>query len=330
MKKYWLKDVPQELRKELFASYNPVKLAEQYKISVDVAKNIIAKAALDGCNDSQLDDLLEEARERHAKKQANLRNIKKESKSTGIANANLNLICHFVTSYLLSDSVGKQYGEKEQALISGTKIDWFDLLVLSAVYQAYKEGLGGAKGLVSICRVYELIYGRKLDAHSIKDFGAKVKASLQNWQKLSGDYIDFEGNLYTIDDDFFLYGSIYAYEGENFVICLQSKFMEIVEMRHSYNVIRHDFLTEKRCMAQELKTYLLYRLNQKKNSTNGVILRSTIDKVFGNSIETRLLDAVLIRLEQHGYKCQYNFEKVVIRGNVNMQVEQSPEAAEAD
>ena len=88
--------------------------------------------------------------------------------------------------------------------------------------------------------------------------------------------------------------------------------MTIADQRHSYNVINNDLLDESRCAAQELKSYLVYRMTQKMHNTQGVILRETLDRVMGRHIDDRQLNGVLARLCECGLMYRYDKSRVVV------------------
>ena len=320
MKKYYAKLVPEAVREKLYDYYNPSDYAERYEISEAVAKNIIARIYLERSSNkdenlARLEELMLDASNRHSKKQANEHRIKKAKiKTEGIKDANLNVLCHYIITYLLSSEAGEEKtAKKETVSITGYTIHWQDVLILSALYQAYKEGFGTSKGMVHYARLYELIYGRKLSKTKtalIKQWRDTVNQSIANWQSLEGEYND--GEPHNIGCYFFANVEIDAFDDANVLAVQASEMMTIADQRHSYNVINNDLLDESRCAAQELKSYLVYRMTQKMHNTQGVILRETLDRVMGRHIDDRQLNGVLARLCECGLMYRYDKSRVVV------------------
>ena len=321
MKTYYVKQVPEAVRVKLYAYYNPSAYAEQYSISEAVAKNLIAKAYLDRSSNhdenlAMLEGLMMDASTRNAKRQANDHRIEKAKKAEGIKDANLNVLCHYIITYLLSADAGQsKTAKKESVTITGKAMHWQDVLLLSALYQAYKEGFGTSKGLVHYARLYELMYGRKLSKHNgtvIKQWRDAVNCSIAKWQSLEGEYIDAEGVSHAIGQYFFADVELDAFDDANLLAVQASEMMAIADKRHSYNVIDNALLDEQRCAAQEIKTYFVYRLTQKTQKDHGIILRETLDRVMGRHIDDRQLASLLARLCVCGLTYKMDAQRVVI------------------
>lgn len=319
--KYYLKDIEKSLLDKGFSLMDPEECARNYGLKLATVKNIIAGVATisKGKSIKEFKELVAKylkeswARKNTVKPKKETRKVKTEKKA-GIKDTNLNIICHYAVTNLIAEENDKVTGER--AYISGNPITWHDVLVLSAIVQGYKESWGDGGRVVKIERIYELMYGRKMDKHFLSDFRANLEKSIENWQSLRGKYFDADGFDYDIDKWFFINCDFET--SSKHLIVLDSPLINLAEMRHSFNVIEHKYLNEKHCKAQELKTYLLYRLMQKKNGTKGIIRRDTIERVLGISISDALLNNVLKGMEQDGFHATFDNERINFNAKIQV------------
>lgn len=314
-KVYYCSKLSKEKRENLYDVFKPENYVEQYGITLDTAKNIICRTFLEDGGLDELESYMIDAGERIQKQKSSKKETHKikteKPKSYTIDNADLCVICHFAVTYLLSDNAGKDYEKKEKASIEGDEIKWFDVLALSSIYQAYREGFGNSKGYISIKRLYEIIYGRKINVYNsmvFNDFCNRIYESFEKWRSFEGDFVDADGNSFYIDDKFYVDGEI---ADKGYLVVKHCKLMELVEQRHCLNVISNAFLGESRCLTQEVKSYIIYRLNQKTGHNQGRIKRCTLDRVIGKKISDFMLDAVLKQMPAE-LKCNFDNSTIFV------------------
>ena len=268
---------------DLFDKEEFYKYRESYNVEDSTYRDVYAGVMLDimkGELNKEDFDIAMPERLRVAQDKRCRRAQKQEQGSNQNKDVDLNIISHPVLTRMLS----------------GSKIDWFDMEVVSAISLAIKEKMQGdyKDYLINVERVHELIYGKGFSRQSYKmEFTKKLVQSVRNIRKQSGCFIYEERQLNT---SFVLDG---VFDNTGVGEFRASDLMYDAFNHRNLIVIPHKFLNERECKTQDMKNYILYRYLWKKDNPHCIRL-VTMQEQLGFSVDGKVLKRVLDSLAKEG------------------------------